>query len=171
MILILLIAVAGIWYVVKEPIEEVIFEGGEEEAIEAPGPEGVEPGTDGTVIDNTDVILITPEGTEGVEVSDVDTGTDEGVSTEVTFEVSGKNFAFDVEEIRVKEEDTVTINFTSESGFHDWVVDEFDAATQQVRTDGKTSVTFVADKAGSYEYYCSVGSHRASGMVGTLIVE
>jgi plastocyanin len=29
----------------------------------------------------------------------------------------------------------------------------------------------VADKNGSYEYYCSVGNHRASGMVGVITVE
>ncbi|NCP67794.1 multicopper oxidase domain-containing protein [Candidatus Peregrinibacteria bacterium] len=90
---------------------------------------------------------------------------------EVSFTVLGSNFAFDMEEIRVKEGDEVTINFRSTDGFHDWVVDEFDAATEQVQTDGETSVTFIADKAGTYEYYCSVGNHRANGMVGTLIVE
>ncbi|HEY5714693.1 MAG TPA: plastocyanin/azurin family copper-binding protein [Candidatus Gracilibacteria bacterium] len=48
---------------------------------------------------------------------------------------------------------------------------EFDAATEKVNTDGETSVTFVADKKGTFEFYCSVGSHRTNGMVGTLIVE
>lgn len=88
-----------------------------------------------------------------------------------TFTISGTNFAFDVTEMRVKQGDTVTVNFESAEGFHDWVVDEFNAATEQVRPGTPTSVTFVADKAGTYEYYCSVGQHRANGMVGTLIVE
>lgn len=88
-----------------------------------------------------------------------------------TFDISGRNFAFDVTELRVKEGDTVTVNFTSASGFHDWVVDEFAAATDQISAGKTTSVTFVADQKGSFEYYCSVGSHRANGMVGTLIVE
>ncbi len=52
-----------------------------------------------------------------------------------------------------------------------WVVDEFDAATGKVRPGTPTSITFVADKAGTYEYYCSVGNHRAQGMAGKLIVE
>ena len=88
-----------------------------------------------------------------------------------TFEVSGTNFAFSLEEIRVKKGDKVTINFVSADGFHDWVVDEFNAATEKVQTGEKTSVTFVADQEGMFEYYCSVGQHRANGMVGTLIVE
>lgn len=87
------------------------------------------------------------------------------------FAVEGFNFGYDQSEIRVKEGETVTINFVSVDGFHDWVVDEFNAATEKVRPGTPTSVTFVADKAGSYEFYCSVGSHRANGMVGTLIVE
>ena len=87
------------------------------------------------------------------------------------FEVSGKSFEYDITEIRVNQGDTVTINFVSSEGFHDWVVDEFDAATDRVQTGGTTSVTFVADKSGTFEYYCSVGSHREQGMVGSLVVD
>ena len=89
----------------------------------------------------------------------------------VTVDLTGKNFEFSKKEIRVKEGDVVKINFTSESGFHDWVVDEFNAKTAQVQGGNSSSVTFVADKKGTFEYYCSVGQHRANGMVGTLIVE
>jgi plastocyanin len=64
----------------------------------------------------------------------------------------------------------VRIEFTSTSGFHDWVIDEFDAATDRVRDGETSSVTFVADQAGIFEYYCSVGSHRANGMHGRFIV-
>lgn len=87
------------------------------------------------------------------------------------YEISGKNFEFDVKEIRVKKNDTVTINFTSTDGFHDFVIDAFDAQTERVKTGITTSVTFVADKTGAFEYYCSVGSHRVSGMTGKIIVE
>ena len=86
------------------------------------------------------------------------------------FDISGTNFSFSENEIVVHEGDTVTINFSSESGFHDWVVGEFDAATEQVETWGTTSVTFVASQAGEFEFYCSVGAHRANWMVGTLVV-
>ncbi|MEX0917864.1 MAG: plastocyanin/azurin family copper-binding protein [Candidatus Paceibacterota bacterium] len=92
-------------------------------------------------------------------------------SDPVVIDISGHNFAFDQDEIRVQEGDTVVINFTSTDGFHDWVVDEFDAATERVSAGNSSSVTFVADSAGTYEFYCSVGTHRQQGMVGTLIVE
>lgn len=87
------------------------------------------------------------------------------------FAISGKNFTFDIKEIRVKKNDTVVINFTSTDGFHDFVIDEFNARTEKIKTGVTTSITFVADKTGTFEYYCSVGSHRVSGMTGKIIVE
>ena len=104
------------------------------------------------------------------EEADEDTGEDEAMN--VVFDVDGFNFWFSLSTIEVNAGDTVTINLKSTGWFHDWVIDEFNAATAQVSdSDGVTSVTFVADTAGTYEYYCSVGQHRANGMVGTLIVK
>src|SRR3989344_4573926 len=74
-------------------------------------------------------------------------------------------------DIKVKEGDKVRIEFTSSEGFHDWVVDEFGAKTEKVSAGGSSSVEFVADKKGTFEYYCSVGQHRANGMFGKFIVE
>ena len=88
----------------------------------------------------------------------------------VVFNVKGTKFAYDKKELTVTEGDTVTINFESADGFHDWVIDEFNATTKQVDVGVPTSVTFVADKVGVFEYYCSVGNHRAMGMVGKLTI-
>ncbi len=88
-----------------------------------------------------------------------------------TFNVSAENFSFSVAEIRVKEGDTVKVVFTNKEGFHDWVVDEFGAKTKQLASGKSETIEFVVDKIGVYEYYCSVGAHRANGMVGRLIVE
>jgi plastocyanin len=95
---------------------------------------------------------------------------------QVTFQLTGENFKFllngtKAPELRVKVGDKVRIEFTSTSGFHDWTIDEFSAATEQVSTGDSTSVEFTADQAGTFEYYCSVGNHRAQGMFGKLIVE
>jgi len=93
-----------------------------------------------------------------------------------TFSLEGKNFRFSMNgqetpDITVKQGDRVRIEFTSTDGFHDWVVDEFNAKTAQVQTGGTTSVEFTADQKGTFEYYCSVGQHRQNGMKGKLIVE
>ncbi|MFH1409197.1 MAG: multicopper oxidase domain-containing protein [Nanoarchaeota archaeon] len=103
-------------------------------------------------------------------------GTQPAADKVVTFIVTGEDYAFfingmEAPELRVNVGDTVRIEFTATQGFHDLVVDEFNAATERVRDGGSTTVEFVADKAGTFEYYCSVGSHRANGMWGNLIVE
>ncbi len=88
-----------------------------------------------------------------------------------TFEIKGLNYAYDVKEIRVKLNDKVKINFTNTEGFHDFRIDEFGVATKQIPTGQSESVEFVANKTGTFEYYCSVGQHRANGMWGKIIVE
>lgn len=89
-----------------------------------------------------------------------------------TFAVTGtSDFKFSVGEMRVKKGDRVTIVFTNAGGMHDWKVDEFNAATKVLKAGEVETISFVASKTGSFEYYCSVGNHRAMGMKGTLIVE
>lgn len=78
---------------------------------------------------------------------------------------------FDTEEIRVKQGDRVRIVFENTEGFHDFVVDEFNARTKQIPVGQTDTIEFVADKTGSFEYYCSVPGHRQNGMLGQLIVE
>ena len=93
-------------------------------------------------------------------------------STEVKeFKIIGKNIAFEGGDIRVKKGDTVRVVFTVEQGNHDWVIDEFNTRTNMLNTGETETVEFVADKAGTFEYYCSVPGHRLIGMKGNLIVE
>lgn len=87
------------------------------------------------------------------------------------FTISGSNFKFDPQEIIVKKGDTVKITFKNSGGMHDFVLDEFNVKTKRLTTGAQESVQFVADKSGSFQYYCSVGQHRAMGMWGTLNVE
>jgi plastocyanin len=87
------------------------------------------------------------------------------------FNVSGKNFSFTPAVINVKQGDKVKIIFNNTEGFHNFVIDEFNVATKQANSPSTEIIEFTADKVGSFEYYCSVGAHRAQGMKGTLIVE
>lgn len=97
----------------------------------------------------------------------------EKINNEVvkTFTVTGKNFSFSPSTITVKKGDTVVITFKNMGGLHDFRLDEFGVATQQISNGSEETVTFVANKPGMFEYYCSVGKHRAMGMKGVLIVE
>ena len=95
-----------------------------------------------------------------------------------TFVMSGENFKFMMDgtenpDLTVNEGDKVRIEFTSGQGFHDWVIDEFSARAKQIQAGETDTVEFVANKKGTFEYYCSVGNgfHRQQGMVGKLIVE
>lgn len=89
------------------------------------------------------------------------------------FTVNGASLKFDPAVIKVKKGDTVRITFknTGEKGIHDFVIDEFDVATSELASGEEEEIEFVVDKTGTFEYYCSVGDHRAMGMVGSLIVE
>jgi len=110
-----------------------------------------------------------PVGGAGAAVSvDIDAEVEGDIKE---FILTGKNFEFSQEEIRVNKGDRVRIVFTSTAGAHNWTVDKFSAATQTVGAGGTSSVEFSADEAGVFEYYCSVGNHRALGMVGNLVVE
>jgi plastocyanin len=87
------------------------------------------------------------------------------------FTVTGKNFSFSPSTMTVNKGDRVRIIFQNTGGTHDWVIDEFSARTK-VLTNGQTeTIEFVADKTGTFEYYCSVGTHRQMGMKGTLTVQ
>ncbi|MEK7595031.1 MAG: cupredoxin domain-containing protein [Patescibacteria group bacterium] len=87
------------------------------------------------------------------------------------FTIEGKNFSFNPVQIKVKKGDRLKITFNNVEGFHDFVIDEFNTRTKQIKVNESDVVEFTADKAGSFEYYCSVGKHREMGMKGTLIVE
>ena len=94
----------------------------------------------------------------------------------VTFNLNGYNYAFSMDGVEaqtltVNNGDFVRVELTSTNGFHDWVVDEFNAATERVQTGQTTYIEFVADQTGTFEYYCSVGQHRANGMWGNLVVQ
>jgi len=85
--------------------------------------------------------------------------------------VTNRGLVFDVSEIRVNAGDTVRVTYTNGGGRHDWVVDEFEGAKTRVISAGQSqTVEFVANRAGTFEFYCSVPGHRQAGMYGTFVV-
>ena len=86
----------------------------------------------------------------------------------------------------VKVGSTVTVEFTNVGTMsHNWALvtqktpgntnlafnkAQIASAAYPVQTGGKASVTFVANKAGSYYYICQVDSHVTLGMWGSFIV-
>lgn len=103
-------------------------------------------------------------GNEGVEEMIVEDNVKE-------FVVDATSFSFSPSTMVVDRGDTVKITLKNAKGVHDLKIDEFTGASTRILNAGESeTITFVADKSGTFEYYCSVGNHRAMGMVGTLTV-
>lgn len=75
-------------------------------------------------------------------------------------------------ELRVAEGKVVQITLVNGDGaLHDITVPDFGAKSDQVSGKGAaTTIVFRVNKAGEYEYFCSLPGHKAAGMVGKLIV-
>lgn len=108
----------------------------------------------------------TPTPTDEEEVTE----TDEPEETIVTFNVTGTMYSFSPPTMSVRKGDRVRVNFTSQNGSHDFVIDELNARTSILASGKSESIEFIASETGQFEYYCSVGGHRQMGMKGTLTV-
>ncbi len=129
--------------------------------------------------DSMESVDVTPDSAYGTDAgmedgtvasTSTDTSITDANSTSKTFTVTGSNFAFAPSTLSVNKGDKVTIIFKNSGGLHDWKIDEFNASTKQINGGQSDTITFTADKSGSFEFYCSVGTHRQMGMKGTLTV-
>jgi len=116
-------------------------------------------------------VSVSPSVSPTVSVSPSASPTATVVSSIKTFTVVGKPFSFTPSQITVNKGDTVVIIFKNESGTHDWKIDEFNSATKILQSGQQETIQFVANKVGTFEYYCSIGTHRQQGMKGNLTVK
>ena len=96
---------------------------------------------------------------------------EDSASSVKEFTVEGKDFSFSPSTLSVNKGDKVKITFKNSGGMHDFVLPDFNAKTDVIQSGAQATVEFTADKAGSFQYFCSVGNHKAMGMVGTLTVK
>lgn len=116
------------------------------------------------------VELNIPSGTEPTnEVSENEPAGDEE-SNVVEISIDASNFKFSEDSITVNKGDTVRITLTNTQGVHDLRIEGYDVGTQVINAGQSETMEFVATNSGTFEYYCSVGTHRQMGMVGTLTV-
>lgn len=89
-----------------------------------------------------------------------------------TITVSGNEFSFSPNTIALKKGESVKVIFANTGKYpHNFVINELGVKSNTINAGETTATTFVADKTGSFAFYCSVGTHREKGMVGTLTVE
>jgi plastocyanin len=86
------------------------------------------------------------------------------------FTIDAFNFGYSIPEIKIRKGQKVTITLTNSGGTHNFVIDELGVDSGRIIAGESVTFDFVANEAGEFEYYCSVGNHRAQGMVGKLIV-
>ncbi|MBI5794498.1 cupredoxin domain-containing protein [Candidatus Uhrbacteria bacterium] len=92
-----------------------------------------------------------------------------GETPDVKIEMEADNFSFKPNVINASPGDRISITFTKNSGFHTFVIDE--ANVEFTVVEGQILNFTAPDVPGSYPIYCDIGSHRAFGMEGTLIVK
>lgn len=85
-------------------------------------------------------------------------------------EVEAGSFYYKPDTITVKKGEKVRIKLTAVSMMHDFNIDELNVKIPVTVNGTFSYVDFIAEKTGTFEYYCSVGSHRANGQVGKITV-
>lgn len=91
--------------------------------------------------------------------------------TENHFVIKATDFSFSPTEVAVSAGQTFFLELQSEVGKHNLVIEKT-AFKTKVLNQGETEVLEVnIDQPGTYNFFCSVGSHRQLGMEGKLIVQ
>ncbi len=87
-------------------------------------------------------------------------------------QVTTQNIRFKPDKLTVKAGQAVTVNVTNKDSVpHTFEIEGVEGVGVGVPPGGEGIVEFTIEQPGTYTIFCSVGNHRAAGMVGQLIVE
>ena len=87
------------------------------------------------------------------------------------FDMTAKQWEFEPAVIEVYEGDTVQVNVTSIDVAHGFAINEYDIDVR-IEPDETANIAFVADKKGTFTFFCSVFCGAGHGkMKGVLIVK
>ncbi|MBI2473353.1 cupredoxin domain-containing protein [Candidatus Uhrbacteria bacterium] len=104
-------------------------------------------------------------GTTAVPVTEVTLG----LETETAVSMESGNYFFTPNTITAPAGGRVKITFAKNTGMHTFVLP---ASSINFSINEGESLLFTApSEPGSYSFYCDIGSHKSSGMAGTLIVQ
>jgi heme/copper-type cytochrome/quinol oxidase subunit 2 len=87
-----------------------------------------------------------------------------------SFNLVAYNFFYSENKLIVNKGDVVTIYLTSQDGLHDFTMDGIPIQSTVFGPNEKTVVSFIADKAGEFQYFSSLGEQKQLGLAGRLIV-
>ncbi len=126
-----------------------------------------------TTLQTTTTLTVTTGATTAETTTTAVTGGTTGITRDITVvekSVTGSSFKFEPSSIAVNKGDRVKIRFVSADVGHNFVIDGYGQTKVISSGAAAETIEFTADKTGTFEYYCSVGSHKALGMKGTLTV-
>ncbi len=86
--------------------------------------------------------------------------------------VEADEFSFDTDRITVDKGDKVIVTFKNEGRIaHNFGIPAFNIRTDTIGSGEEDTITFIANKRGIFDFFCSVQGHKDAGMDGVLEVE
>lgn len=109
---------------------------------------------------NTNTVQASP--TSGTNIGEI-----------VDFAIEFDEYSFSPSVIKATPGKKITVKLTNVGNtVHDFVIDKLGVNSAQLMSgESKTITITVPQQSNTYEMYCSVGNHRALGMVGTFTIE
>jgi len=132
------------------------------------------PATDDSMAISPEVDLITQQDADLAAIESGDaasTGVRDPETGIRTVTIEAGSFYYKPDVIRVKKGEKVKLVLNSVDMMHDFNIDELGVSVPVTKAETSSTVEFTPDQVGTFEYYCSVGEHRANGQVGTIIIE
>jgi plastocyanin len=104
-----------------------------------------------------------------IDISPTTTPTPSTSSATKEFTITGHADAFSPSQLTVNKGDIVKITFKPTDTTHTFTLPDFNVDTGNVSSGQTKTVQFVANKSGSFQFYCTI--HKSMGMTGMLIVQ
>ena len=103
------------------------------------------------------------------------TASSEGVSAEGEvreIQVVGNEYSFTPSSISVEKREKIALTFRNAGRLpHNLTIKELGVSTKTIGQGASDSVEFIAEEAGIFTFYCSIGNHQSLGMEGSLEVK
>ena len=104
-----------------------------------------------------------------MDMSPTPTPSQSATATTKEFTITGNADAFSPKQLIVTKGDTVKITFKPTDTTHTFTLPDFNVDTGDVSAGQTKTVQFVANKTGTFQFYCTL--HKSMGMTGTLTVQ
>lgn len=92
--------------------------------------------------------------------------------TSKEIEIIANEYSFTPSFLDLEKGEKVSITFKNlGSSPHSLFIDGYNISTKNILPGNSANLSFIADKTGTFDFYCSVGNHKDLGMTGILEVK